>query len=125
MSTVITADYLRENPNTIFVFGDNFLRQGHGGAAALRDEPNTYGFITKVTPSGDDAAHFRPEEYVPIYANEVILLTAEIAKRPDTCFLISKIGAGLANRFNIFERIIEPTLPVLLSPYANVKFLWD
>ena len=43
----ITQKYLREHSNEIFVFGDNILRKGHGGAAALRNEPNTYGFITK------------------------------------------------------------------------------
>jgi hypothetical protein len=33
----ITKKYLENHPNHIFVFGDNSLRQGKGGAASLRD----------------------------------------------------------------------------------------
>ena len=62
----IDRDYLRNNPDDIFVFGDNYQRQGHGGAAALRDEPNTYGFITKVAPTHRDEDYFRPAEYVQV-----------------------------------------------------------
>ena len=54
----IDRDYLRNNPDDIFVFGDNWLRDGHGGAALLRDEPNTYGFITKIAPTHRDEDFF-------------------------------------------------------------------
>jgi len=43
---IITAQYLKENPDHIFVFGDNTVRKGFGGAAKFRDFPNTYGFVT-------------------------------------------------------------------------------
>lgn len=44
---IVTKQFLDNNPNAIFVFGDNLLRVGYGGAAILRDHPQTYGFITK------------------------------------------------------------------------------
>ena len=120
----IDRDYLRNNPDDIFVFGDNYLRQGHGGAAALRDEPNTYGFITKVAPTHRDEDYFRPTEYVQVYCSEMSRLIDEIRRRPGNTFLISKLGAGIANRYQIFETIIEPTIHHLLAPYSNVRFLW-
>lgn len=120
----IDSDYLRNNPGDIFVFGDNYLRRGHGGAAALRDEPNTYGFITKIAPTHRDEDYFRPEEYVQVYCSEINRLIDEIRRRPAHTFLISKLGAGIANRYHIFETIIEPTIRHLLDPYSNVRFLW-
>jgi hypothetical protein len=49
----IAREYLRSHPDHVFVFGDNLLGRGLGGAAALRREPNTFGFITKKRPDND------------------------------------------------------------------------
>ena len=120
----VDATFLRANPDCVFVFGDNLARRGKGGAAALRDEPNTYGFITKKQPLNTDSAFYRPDEYKEIYKNEVEKLLNEIFDNPDKGYLISKIGAGLANRFGIFEEIIEPNLKRDLDDFHNVAFLW-
>lgn len=45
-----TPALLRANPNFLFVFGDNLMRAGKGGQAAIRDEPNARGLATKVSP---------------------------------------------------------------------------
>lgn len=42
----ITDQLLNNNPNALFVFGDNLIRKGYGGAAALRDHPQAFGFVT-------------------------------------------------------------------------------
>jgi len=47
-----------------------------------------------------------------------------IESNPDKIYLISKVGAGLANDYGIFEQIIEPTIKPALSVYPNVRFLW-
>ena len=65
----ITKKYLQENPNHIFVFGDNFLKRGKAGGAEFRDEPNTYGFLTKKYPNNNDDSFFKPNEYVKIFAD--------------------------------------------------------
>lgn len=36
-----------ENPNMLFVFGDNEQRMGMGGQAIIRQEPNSIGLATK------------------------------------------------------------------------------
>lgn len=121
---IITREYLRANPTHIFVFGDNMLHSGYAGAAALRDEPNVFGFITKKRPIQKDSAFYTPEEYKKIYLREIGLLIVDIQMHPDNLFLISKLGSGLANRFGIFEAIIEPHIKNDLASYSNVKFLW-
>ena len=120
----IDRSYLHFHPNEIFVFGDNTLRSGRGGSAQLRDEPNTYGFITKKYPTYDNDSYYTPSQYQQVYQYELTLLTNQIKFNPDKTYLISKLGAGLANKHHIFEEIIEPNIKKDLSSYRNVKFLW-
>lgn len=125
MEQIIDEKYLEENPNHIFVFGDNTIRKGIGGAAALRYNVNVYGFITKKFPGGEDDDYYKPEEYEGIFYNEISKLLKIIKDNPDKLYLISKLGAGLANRFLIYDKIIKPKLKRLLSNEDNVKFLYD
>jgi len=120
----VTREYLIQNKNHIFVFGDNQKRIGTGGAAKLRDLPNTYGFITKKYPCNHNWCFYASSEYIPVYAFEIVRLIAEIESNPDKIYLISKIGSGLANKFRIFENVIEPSIKADLSQYTNVVFLW-
>jgi hypothetical protein len=125
MEIIVTREFLRTNRETVvFVFGDNQERSGRGGAARLRNEENTYGFITKISPSRASEAHYTPENYGEIFWEELDRLIDTIEANPDKFFMISKIGSSLANKYNIFEQIIEPNL-YLLNEYPNVIFLWD
>jgi hypothetical protein len=119
----ITKEYLRNHPNEIFVFGDNLQRAGLGGAAYLRNEPNTYGFVTKKLPNKKPASYYEPQEYAEIYWEEIDRLKKTIIANPNKIYLISKIGAGLANLNHIFELVIEPNIKNDLD-LPNVKFLW-
>jgi hypothetical protein len=109
----VTAKFLRDNPNVVFVFGDNLVRRGRGGAAKLRNEPNTYGFVTKKYPNNEDESFFRPAEYWPVFVGELSMLHREILLNPHKTYLISKLGGGLANRYEIREDVIKPGLEVL------------
>lgn len=124
MEKLINKEYLIEHPNEIFVFGDNTERKGHGGAASLRDMPNTYGFITKKYPSYDDEAYYTPEEYEKIFYQEITKLISVIKENPDKKYLISKLGSGLSNKFGIYEKVIQPKLRKLLADLDNVEFLY-
>ena len=121
---IITEEYLKSTPSHVFVFGDNDLRVGSGGAAALRHFPNTYGFITKRKPTHKDEDFYNQADYNFIYIPEILLLRTSIVHNPEKTYLISKVGAGLANRYGIWEAIIEPTIKPLLSDLKNVRFLW-
>lgn len=120
----INKNYLIENPSHTFVYGDNLTRKGYGGAATLRDLPNTYGFITKKYPSNANSSFYNINEYSKVFFEELYKLKNEIENNVDKIFLISKLGAGLANKYRIFEEIIEPNLKKELSKYENVKFLF-
>lgn len=121
---IITEQYLLSHPTEVFVFGDNLLRKGLGGAAKLRHLPNTYGFITKKCPNNDDSSFYKPDEYRDIFLSEIVKLRVEIIQNPDKIYLISKLGAGLANRYLIWEGMIEPWLKVLLDDLKNVRFIF-
>jgi hypothetical protein len=46
-----TRQIIRQNPDWLFVFGDNFANYGYGGQAReARGEPNAVGIATKRSP---------------------------------------------------------------------------
>ena len=123
---IITRDYLIANPSCIFVFGDNTLRRGKGGAAVLRDLPNTYGFITKKEPTNAVESFYTLSEYREVFDREVNLLLTHMAANPTNRYLISKLGGGLANRFHIWDTIIEPWIKTATWMYADrIDYLWE
>lgn len=121
----ITEEFLGENPNSYFVFGDNIERWGHGGAAVLRDHPHAIGFITKKFPDNKDESFYRPEEYSPIFFEELEKLKKIIEKRPDKTFYISQLGGGLANKYFIWQKLIRHNLVRVLEKFNNVVFCWS
>ena len=120
---MITKDYLANNPTHIFVFGDNKLRYGKGGAATLRDCKNTYGFITKREPNNKNSSFYKPSDYLPTFHKELAKLVEKIEAEPENTFLISKLGSGLANKYKIYQQIIKPVLEQLAEEYNNVRLV--
>ncbi len=50
---------LKNNPNVLYLFGDNAKRQGFGGQAhEMRGEPNAVGIRTKWSPDNTPQAFF-------------------------------------------------------------------
>ena len=88
MEKIIDEQYLKEHPNEIFVFGDNLDRLGYGGAAMLRDLPNTYGFITKKSLLHEKDSYYRPDEYEPIFYKEIAKFINIAQQNPDKTYLI-------------------------------------
>lgn len=120
----ITKEDLDQNPNWIFVFGDNEERRGYGGAAALRDHPQSYGFITKRRPNNEDDSFYNPGHYIGTpFMTEQLRLTTFIEANPGKTFIVSRLGAGLANKFGIYEQVIKPWLIELAQIYKNVVLL--
>ena len=123
---VITSEFLNEHPEAVFVFGDNLVGAGTGGAAYLRHHPQSLGFITKKYPNNVDSSFFTPDTYQEIFDDQVELLIHFIENNPGKMLYVSKIGGNLANRYGIWEEIIHPQLPDRLRDYSNqVTFLWD
>lgn len=120
----ITQEFLDNNSSAYFVFGDNLERRGHGGAAKLRDHPHAIGVITKKFPDNKDESFYKPEEYSPVFFEELGKLKKIIQKRPDKIFYISQLGGGLANRYKIWEKLIRHNLVRSLTDLDNVVFCW-
>lgn len=60
----ITRQHIQNNPDVIFLFGDNLLQKGLGGQAKeMRGEPNTIGIPTKKKPSMAKDSFFMDSEY--------------------------------------------------------------
>jgi len=122
---IVTKEFLDKNENAIFVFGDNTIRQGYGGAAILRDHPRAYGFITKKYPDNEDSSFYGVTEYRDIFKRELMYLEDDIRANKNKTFYISQLGGGLANRYQIWENIIKDGLENALNKYENVVFLWN
>jgi hypothetical protein len=122
---IITKEFLDKNKDAVFVFGDNLIHKGYGGAAALRDHPAAYGFITKKYPSNDSDSFYGVHEYRDVFKRELMYLEDDIKKDKNKTFYISQLGGGLANRYKIWELVIKSGLEYNLSKYENVVFLWD
>ena len=54
-----TVNLCKNNPHTLFVFGDNLRREGCGGQAVIRYCVNSYGIPTKRLPSMKEDAFFK------------------------------------------------------------------
>jgi hypothetical protein len=121
----ITREFLDRNFSAYFIFGDNITRTGYGGAASLRDHPHSLGFITKKYPDNIDSSFYRPDEYASVFIEELLKLKIIIEKRPEKTFYISQLGAGLANKYNIWEIIIKNKLISTFKDFENVVFCWN
>lgn len=87
---------LQKNPKSLFIFGDNIIRQGFGGQAAeCRGEPNAHGIATKVSPMefmSDSEAH------MSVVANDIDILLEKLKSGEYNILVIPEdgIGTGLA-----------------------------
>lgn len=123
-NAIITKEFLDNNSNAYFVFGDNLERRGYGGAAKLRDHPHAIGFITKKFPDNKDESFYKPEEYTSVFFEELEKLKKIIEKRPTKIFFISQLGGGLANKYFIWQKLVNHNLVRVLESYNNVVFCW-
>jgi len=122
---LISQEFLDNNPDSYFIFGDNLIREGMGGAARLRYHPHAIGFITKKYPDNNDNSFYKPEEYSSVFFEELEKLKIIIQKRPDKKFYISQLGGGLANKYRIWQKLIRHNLVKSLENFDNVIFCWD
>jgi hypothetical protein len=106
-STYYTPELLRENPTHPFVFGDNTVREGKGGQAIIRDEPNSFGIVTKRLPSKHPDSYFSDDhlfENLHLIATDILDLYCMINDPSygytHVVFPSACIGTGLSDMPN-------------------------
>lgn len=96
----ITRQDLRNNPDVLYVFGDNLERRGFGGLAKeCRGEPNAVGIPTKKKPSHGDYAYFSNNDF-RVFSDRLRvafkLLENHLNDDGDVVWPTDGIGTGLA-----------------------------
>jgi hypothetical protein len=121
----ITRKMLRENPDSLFVFGDNFERKGFGGQAQqMRGEPNAVGIATKHKPTNEPDAFFSDDdEYRPLveFAEKFNYLRDKLNEGVDIYIPANGIGTGLSGLKKHAPKIWEELIKCF-DYFLDVKF---
>ena len=119
---VITRDKIKENPDVLYLFGDNLLRKGLGGQAKeMRGEPNTLGIVSKKYPSNDISSFYTDEDFYPwleVFSSDIRSLAEKINSGQYKALVIPPIGVGLADLQNKAPRIYK-YLKTTLDEFAR------
>lgn len=96
----ISESDLDLNPDVLYVFGDNYLRQGRGGVAkACRGKQNAVGVCTKKAPTMDPNAFLTDDEYdqnVDNIRSDFEEIYRKLAAGGTVVFPTAPLGSGLA-----------------------------
>lgn len=115
----ITRSLIRNNPDKIFLYGDNLLERGMGGQAKeCRGEPNTIGIPTKRAPGHKDSDFFTDEDYT---TNVRHIENCFNKIPPDSIVVLPEagLGTGLAQ----LDRRAPKTFAYILSKIEELKEL--
>jgi len=105
-----TLNDVRNNPNKIFVFGDNNARIGKGGQAIIRDLPNVMGIRTKKGPSTKSAAYYKDSEFEQNSKNileDILEIKKEAMDGMTIVFSNGGYGTGLSSLKNKAPKTFE------------------
>lgn len=58
-----TEQEVKNDPTSLYLFGDNDIKKGKGGQAIIRYLTNSYGIPTKKYPSSHTSAYYYDDEY--------------------------------------------------------------
>lgn len=102
--TWVTRQDLRDNPTTLYMFGDNMMRQGLGGqAGAMRGEPNSVGVPTKWAPGRavddfftDDVLSQVPQVVIPAIDGAFLRAWHHMLRRGTVAIPADGLGTGLS-----------------------------
>lgn len=88
---------LRDNPDTVYAFGDNLTGTGYGGQAGeMRGEPNAIGIPTKRSPY----EYLKDDDFwdlIPYYRERFRRLYTALNDGREIVFPSDGFGTGLAN----------------------------
>ena len=110
MQKIFSVKDCNNNPNKIYIFGDNLCGIGKGGQAIIRDCSNAFGIPTKRAPSMNSNAFFSDQfdEYEAVKAKIEKLITLDRYKTDITfVFPTAGLGTGLAKMNQTSPKLFE------------------
>lgn len=120
-----TPELLQKHSDFIFVFGDNEKRYGTAGQAIIRNEPNSFGFITKHGPDALLTSYMKGTELDYYHVDKCFTkLRKLLAEGTTIVFPSSGLGTGLARLADTAPELlafIDATVSELIS--TNYKLL--
>ena len=113
----ITRKDIQNNPDKIYLFGDNTHRVGLGGQAKeMRGEPNSIGIATKITPYHNDTAYMTDDHYEE-NCKSILKDFWLVPDDKDVVLPADGLGTGLAN----LPRSAPKTYQFILDIIENLK----
>lgn len=107
----ITREMVKNNPNKVFIFGDNDAGNGLGGQAKeMRGEPNSIGIPTKKKPDYDNTSFYSDNEFDEnkIKINHAISqILTKVREGYDVVYPLDGVGSGLADLANKAPRTYQ------------------
>src|SRR5574344_1389260 len=110
MQKIFSVKDCNNNPNKIYIFGDNLCGIGKDGQAIIRDCSNAFGIPTKRAPSMNSNAFFSDQfdEYEAVKAKIEKLITLDRYKTDITfVFPTAGLGTGLAKMNQTSPKLFE------------------
>lgn len=92
---LFSIEKCKENPDKLYVFGDNLERVGMGGQAIIRKQPNSFGVATKynIAQSYSDTKLMENRNFIDRELDELL----EVGEAYDAIVFPSRgLGTGLA-----------------------------
>jgi len=93
-------EHVINNPDKLFIYGDNNARIGTGGQAIIRNLPNSMGLRTKKGPSKKSVAYYSDDEFdinIKNIIDDVFLIKSEAMLGRTIVFSDGGYGTGLAS----------------------------
>lgn len=124
-ATHVTRPMVRINRHAVFVFGDNFMRQGLGGQAKeMRGEPNAIGIATKIRPGMEVGDFFHDcDRDKAILVEDLRKVTAALKEGKIVVVPSDGLGTGLS-RLPTKAPMLYQILYAYFAKAAGVALPW-
>lgn len=100
---IFSVEECKNNPDKLYVFGDNLARRGTGGQAIIRYCQNAIGVATKRLPSMAEDAFFTKDTSLRIVAGDIASVFETFARGSYTKIVLPTDGLG-TGRAQLQER---------------------
>lgn len=85
-----------DNPDKLYVFGDNLIRAGTAGQAVIRNQYNSFGIPTKRYPATTEHSYFHDAACERNHVLSALRTLYVMGKERTIVFPLDGIGTGLA-----------------------------